>query len=69
MKVLRETPVTFLDPKDDNGLGTIAPKEGIYDYKSVGGYASDEGIFLPHSAGSYSKNIEFERDITIGLII
>lgn len=69
IKVLRETPVTFLDPHADNRLGVVAPREGIYDFAAVGGYASDEGLFLPNSVFSYDKDAEFARDVTIGLII
>jgi len=69
MKVLKETPVQFLDPKGDNNLGTVNPREGIYDSARIGGYASDEGLFLPLNVASYSKDEEFSRDSTIGLII
>lgn len=68
VKVIRECPIYFVDPKDNDRMGIVS-RDAVYDKENVGGYASDEGIFLPNSSMSYSKDAEFERDATIGLII
>lgn len=67
VKVIRECPIYFVDPKDDDYMGDS--RDEVCDRKSVEAYVSKAGIFLPNYAMSYSKTAEFDRDVTIGVII